>query len=301
MTHTLHYALHEVADYINWLYFFHAWGFPARYGSIAKVHGCKACRENWISTFSSEEQARAKEAIKLYDDAQELLNQCDEQFRVHAIVGIFPANSDNDNIVLTTDDNRERTIPLLRQQTENAEGTCLCLSDFIMPRGMGKSDQIGLFVATVDKSMEDQYPNDNYHHMLCQTLADRLAEATAEKAHEIVRKQLWGYAPDENFSVEELFCESYQGRRPAVGYPSLPDQSINFLLSDILNFPTVGISLTSNGAMIPHASTSGLMFAHPATRHFAVGKIGKDQLQDYATRRGITLDQAQQFLSSYII
>ena len=132
--------------------------------------------------------------------------------------------------------------------------------------------------------------------LLEQTLADRLAEASAERGHEIVRKDIWGYAPEENLTPREMFAEHYRGKRPAVGYPSLPDQSINFVLSSLLDFPSLGISLTENGAMIPHASTTGLMISHPQCRHFKVGTIGEDQLADYASRRGMTPDTIRKFI-----
>ena len=139
---------------------------------------------------------------------------------------------------------------------------------------------------------------DDYKRMLVQTLSDRLAEATAEKLHEDVRKKLWGYAPDENLSVKDLHNEKYQGIRPAVGYPSLPDQSVNFLLDELLDMKQIGISLTENGMMKPHASVCGLMFAHPASRYFSIGKIGEDQLADYAARRGMSIEETKKFLAA---
>ena len=144
--------------------------------------------------------------------------------------------------------------------------------------------------------METWGDGDDYHRLLAQTLADRLAEATAEMGHQEVRRRLWGYAPDEAFSPEELFQEKYQGRRPAVGYPSLPDQSLNFLLDRVLDFSSLDVSLTENGAMQPHASTSGLILAHPATRHFAVGPISEEQLLDYARRRGEDPEWLRRFM-----
>ena len=135
--------------------------------------------------------------------------------------------------------------------------------------------------------MEQLYAEDDYKRMLAQTLSDRLAEATAEKLHEDVRKKLWGYAPDENLSVKDLHNEKYQGIRPAVGYPSLPDQSINFLLDELLDMKQIGISLTENG-----------MFAHPASRYFSIGKIGEDQLADYAARRGMSIEETKKFLAA---
>jgi cobalamin-dependent methionine synthase I len=134
--------------------------------------------------------------------------------------------------------------------------------------------------------------------MLAQTLADRLAEATAENLHEEVRKHQWGYAPAESLSMKQLHNEEFQGIRPAVGYPSLPDQSVNFILDDLLDMKQIGIRLTENGMMMPHASVSGLMLAHPASRYFSVGKIDEEQLKDYASRRGMPMDEMRRFLGA---
>ena len=146
--------------------------------------------------------------------------------------------------------------------------------------------------------MEGLYEKDPYKHLLVQTLSDRLAEAATEKMHEYVRKEAWGYAKEENLTIPELLVEKYQGIRPAVGYPSLPDQSINFLLNELLDMRQIGISLTENGAMYPHASVCGLMFAHPASEYFSVGTIGEDQLLKYATRRGKSVEEMRKFLAA---
>ena len=148
--------------------------------------------------------------------------------------------------------------------------------------------------------METRYPDDAYKRMLVQTLADRLAEATAERLHEQVRKHIWGYAPDENLSIRQLHNEEFQGIRPAVGYPSLPDQSVNFLLDKLLDMTQIGIRLTENAMMQPHASVSGLMFAHPASRYFSVGRISEEQLRDYALRRGMPVEEMRRFLGENI-
>lgn len=316
MTYTFSFQIHEVAPYINWLYFFHAWGFPARLGSISKVHGCRACRQNWLSSLQDKkERARAQEAMQLYDDAQSMLNKLDGTYQTHARVRICEAYSEGEDIVLNIGDdgdcimqdppngvnnillnisNEDKSfrLPMLRQQQPGEDGLCWCLSDFVHP----EKDKIGVFVCSTDKAMEEQGGEDNYRHMLHQTLADRLAEATAEKVHENVRRVTWGYTPDENLTIEELFAERYQGKRPAVGYPSLPDQSINFLLDEVLDFSSIGVCLTENGAMMPHASTSGLMIAHPEARHFSVGTVGEDQLHDYARRRGMDVEEIRKFL-----
>lgn len=316
---TISFSFHEVAPYINWLYFFHAWGFPARLGSIAKVHGCDACRMNWLQAFSPDEQPKAREAMKLFDDAQCLIATLDSRYQCHARVAILPAYSENDDIVVLMEEETEKKkesfwskenvirIPLLRQQSPNEHGNCLCLSDFIKPFPQFTDEidaadfssaysKVGIFACSVDHEMEEQYAEDEYLHLLHQTLADRLAEATAERMHEMVRKTIWGYAPNEHLTLDQLFSEEYQGKRPAVGYPSLPDQSLNFVLDKIIDFRTIGISLTENGAMRPHASTSGLMLAHPATCHFNIGTIADDQIEEYAKRRGMTVDAIRKFL-----
>lgn len=294
MLKTLHFHIHEVAPYINWLYFFHTWGFPSRLASIARVHGCEACRINWLTGFAPEERLRAQQAMKLYDEAQELLRMSDQTFMTHARIGLFPCNSNEDNIQVTTSDGI-LSLPFLRQQHPGTDGFCLCLSDFIRPAEKGE-DTVGIFACSVDRELEEGEAGDDYRHLLHQTLADRLAEATAERTHEMVRKEIWGYAPDEHLTIDEMFNEQYQGKRPAVGYPSMPDQSTNFLLDKLLDFSTIGITLTESGAMRPHASTSGIMLSHPSCRHFSVGKIGEDQLRDYARRRGMKVEDMRRFL-----
>jgi cobalamin-dependent methionine synthase I len=287
MIYTRRYAIHEAASYINWLYFFHAWGFPSRYSSIATVHGCVACRQNWLQAFPEEERERAEQAMKLYDEAQQLLREWDEAgYCTVFSVRLMEANSDGEDIVLSETGQR---IPFLRQQNAQDGKPCYCLADFVRPVSFGKTDKIGVFASTVPSEI----PIKGLEESL---VADRLAEATAELGHLQTRREWWGYAPEEHLTVDDLFAEKYQGKRPAVGYPSLPDQSICFVLSDLLDFPALGITLTENGAMMPHASTCGFMFAHPATCHFSVGKVGEDQLQDYARRRGVEADYLRKFL-----
>lgn len=174
----------------------------------------------------------------------------------------------------------------------------LGLSDFVRPLSSGKADTVGVFAATVAGDTDSLYTDDPYQHLLVQTLADRLAEAATEKMHEYIRKNTWGYVPNETLSIAELLQEKFQGIRPAVGYPSLPDQSVNFLIDQLLDLEQIGITLTTNGAMHPHASVSGLMLAHPAARYFSVGHIDQEQLEDYARRRGMPIEQMRKFLSS---
>ena len=268
----LTYAIHDVTPYINWIYFFHAWGFQPK----------------------EDDRAKAAEAMQLLKEANRMLNQLDETYHVHAIFRLCKANADGDNLLL--DGTR---FPLLRQQIPHPDGSpFLCLSDFVRPLASGTPDTVGIFAASCDREVELLYEDDPYKRMLVQTLADRLAEAATEKMHEYVRKVAWGYAKDENLSIPELLKEKFQGIRPAVGYPSLPDQSVNFLLNELLHMQQIGITLTENGAMRPHATVCGLMLAHPAARYFAVGKIGNDQLEDYARRRGMPINEVRKFLAA---
>ena len=295
MLNTLHFQIHEIAPYINWLYFFHTWGFPARLASIARVHGCEACRQNWLMAFQPTERARAREAMRLYDEAQQLLKESDGRMTTHARVGIFPASSSGDDVILSLE-GCTATIPFLRQQHPGENGFCLCLSDFIRPQEKG-SDELGIWACSVDRELEEGEADNDYRHLLHQTLADRLAEATAERMHEIVRKEMWGFSPNERLTTDELFSEQYQGLRPAVGYPSIPDQSMTFLLEDLIGMSQIGITLTESGAMRPHASTCGFILSHPSSMHFSVGNIEEDQLADYAQRRGMSAEDMKRFVS----
>ncbi len=288
------YPIHDVSPYISWTYFFHAWGFQMRFAEIANIHGCDACRASWLAAFPEKDRAKAAEAMQLFKDANRMLNQLDEDYQIHTLYKLCDANSDGDNLII------EGTLfPLLRQQTPHPDNVpFLCLSDFIRPLSSGITDTIGLFASCCDGEIELLYENDPYKRLLVQTLADRLAEAATEKLHEYIRKEAWGYAKDENLTIPDLLVEKYQGIRPAVGYPSLPDQSINFILNDLLHMEQIGVTLTENGAMHPHSSVCGLIFAHPSSRYFAIGKIGDDQLEDYANRRGVPVEKIRKFLAA---
>lgn len=260
----LDYQINDVAPYINWDYFFYAWG----------MHG---------KPESEKEKLRA--------EADDTLAKLQGHYRTHAVFMLFDANSEGDDIVVG-----KRRIPLLRQQQQNAES--LCLADFVRPLSSGVTDRIGVFATSVDMGLETDFDHDAYQKMMVQLLADRLAEATAERMHEEVRKKYWGYAPNEQLTMQELHIEKFQGIRPAVGYPSLPDTSLNFVIDELIGLRQVGIRLTESGAMKPHASVSGLMLAHPQARYFAIGKIGNDQLEDYAHRRGLPVEVVRKFLSA---
>lgn len=290
----LTYTLAETAPYINWIYFFHAWGFQPRFATIADLHGCDSCRALWLARFPEADRAKAAEAMQLFKEAQRMLAQLEGKLRVQVLFRLCRANAEGDNLLLD-----DVTFPLLRQQTPHADDSpYLCLSDFVRPRSSGITDTVGVFASTVQREAEAACGDDPYRQLLVQTLADRLAEAATERMHLYVRRTAWGYAPDEDLPIADLLQEKFQGIRPAVGYPSLPDQSVNFLIDRLLDLSRIGIRLTENGAMHPHASVSGLMLAHPAARYFAVGRIGNDQLEDYARRRGLPVDEIRKFLAA---
>lgn len=279
--------LREIVPFIHWSFFFMAWKLNGKYDDIQTVCDCSSCKMGWLQKFPADERAKAEEALKLYKDAREMLQRFLEEkvLTINAMVGIFPARSADDDIVIESD-NRQIRIPVLRQQTPSGDGFCYALADFLKPEG----DYLGVFANTVlgveEFAAGFENEDDMYHSILVKTLSDRLAEATAEWLHYKVRKEIWGYAPDEPLNIGEMFKTHYQGIRPAVGYPSLPDQSVIFLLDKLIEFNKSGIQLTENGAMFPNASVSGLMFDHPKSRYFNIGKIDENQFLDYARRCG---------------
>lgn len=302
MIKTLHYNIQDLIPYINWAYFFHAWGFPPKFNTISSIHGCDACRASWLASFPQNEIQKASEAMQLFKDAYRMLANLNTDFQAHVRFGLFQAQSEEEDLIIYPKKGEEYRIALLRQQHRTDDGPYLCLADFVCPRRKQRMDTVGIFAGTVDPEIEYLYEEgiyaDDYKHLICQTLADRLAEAAVEKMHEEVRKTYWGYASEEHFTPAELFLEKFQGIRPAVGYPSLPDQSINFDLDHLLDFSEIGIRLTENGAMIPHGSVSGLMISHPSSHYFSIGKIGEDQLEDYARRRHRNKEELRKFLVS---
>ncbi len=266
------YNISELTPFINWLYFYHAWGLSGK------------PRED-------------KEKMK--QEALQMLASWEEKYHTHAIFRLFEVCSEGDDLIFFLSDKKLR-FPMLRQQHPSAPGEPnLCLADFIRPLSQGIRDQVGVFCTSVDGTIIDEYSHDDYLNMMAQTLSDRLAEATAEKLHEEVRRDraYWGYAPNENLTVEQQHREEYQGIRPAIGYPSLPDTSANFLIDQLIDMKQAGIRLTETGMMTPHASVSGFMFAHPKSHYFELGKIGDDQLRDYARRRGVPVELMRRFLA----
>lgn len=285
----LTYPVREIAPYINWIYFFHAWGMEPKFATVAELHQCPACRAGWVASFADEEQAKAREAATLYNEAQQLLRVWADKPMCQALYLIDEANSEGDDIIVGS----HTRIPLLRQQQAGKEGYTLCLSDFIRPATSGTKDRIGVFATTAHIPQGD-------NSLLASTLADRLAEATAERMHEEVRKHHWGYAKDERLTMRELHEERFQGIRPAVGYPSLPDQSVNFIIDNLLHLEQIGITLSANGAMSPSSSVSGLMIAHPKARYFGIGRISPEQLADYARRRGMSPEEMAKYLAGVV-
>ena len=277
--------------YIDWTPFFLTWELHGRYPEIF---------EN--AKFGSE-------ARQLFDDANELLDTIDREklLGLKGVAGIFPANSSGDDIVIYTDDNRSSVlmqVHSLRQQQEKPEGEPnLALADFIAPKESGIGDYIGGFAVTAGLGIEKTLnrftlEQDDYHRILTQALADRLAEAFAEMLHEKVRRELWGYAPAEILGGEELLNEKYRGIRPAPGYPACPDHTEKAELFTLLNAETAtGITLTETYAMSPAASVSGFYFAHPQAKYFILGKIGRDQVEDYAARKGMSVEETEKWLA----
>ena len=264
--YNLSYDISAIRPFINWLYFLHAWGLSGK---------------------------PQEEKDKMKAEAERMLDSLEGRYHTRALFSLFVANSDGDDIIVG-----DTRFPMLRQQhpSENG-GPNLSLADFIRPAASGIEDRLGVFATTVDSALEHDFLADDFQRMLAQTLADRLAEATTEVLHRDVRRRYWGYAPDEQLSVREMLREDFQGIRPAVGYPSLPDTSANFIIDRLLSLGQIGIRLTESGAMKPHASVSGLMFAHPKAHYFDLGKIGDDQLHDYARRRGLPVELVRRFLA----
>ncbi|MGN6639987.1 MAG: methionine synthase, partial [Mucilaginibacter sp.] len=284
------FPLEELVPYIDWTPFFHTWELR---GSYPKIFDDKTV---------------GIEAKKLFDDAKALLNKVvkEKLLKANGVIGFWPANSVGDDIELYTDESRKETlttIHTLRQQTEKTKGEpYYALSDFIAPKDSGIADYWGGFAVTAGIGCNElvahfEKDHDDYNSIMTKAIADRLAEAFAEKMHELVRREYWGYAKNESLSNEDLIKEEYQGIRPAPGYPACPDHTEKITLFKLLNAEeATGMHLTDSLAMTPAASVSGFYFAHPQSRYFGLGKISKDQVEDYAKRKGMPLDVAERWL-----
>ncbi|KXO08179.1 MULTISPECIES: methionine synthase [Marinobacter] len=284
------YDLNELVDYIDWTPFFISWDIAGKYPAIF------------------DDPKRGEAARTLFDDAQKLLKKMIEDKRITArgVIGFWPANRRGDDIVVYTDESRTEeltTLHHLRQQDEKAPGKpMMALSDFVAPEDSHVGDYVGGFAVTtgigVDElTKEFKDAHDDYSAIMVQALADRLAEAFAERMHERVRKEFWGYATDEQLANDDLIKERYQGIRPAPGYPACPDHTEKATLFKLLDATAnTSLQLTEHFAMYPTAAVSGWYFAHPESKYFAVGKIGVDQVEDYAERKGLSKAEAERWL-----
>lgn len=282
------FPLSELRDYIDWTPFFMTWELAGRYPKILT------------------DEVVGVEAQKLFNDANKMLDEviAKNLLQAKAVIAFWPSNAVGDDVELHTSANEKHTFHFLRQQSEKAEGqTYNCLADFVAPKETGVTDYMGGFAVTTGIGIEklvEQYEkdHDDYHSIMIKAIADRLAEAFAEKMHELVRREYWGYAKEEHLSTEELIKESYRGIRPAPGYPACPDHTEKRLLFDLLQAEkNAGITLTESFAMYPAASVSGFYFGHPESKYFGVGKINKDQIEEYAQRKGKDVAFIEKWLS----
>ncbi|CAH6873080.1 cobalamin-dependent methionine synthase [Vibrio chagasii] len=280
-------------NYIDWTPFFMTWSLVGKYPAIL------------------DHEEVGEEAKRLFKDANELLDRVEKEKLLEArgMCAMFPANSVGDDIEVYTDESRTEVLKVLhnlRQQTEKPKGFNYCLSDYIAPKESGKADWIGGFAVTGgigERELADEYKanGDDYNAIMIQAVADRLAEAFAEYLHQEVRKDIWGYAPDEDLSNDDLIREKYQGIRPAPGYPACPEHTEKGTLWELMDVEkTIDMSLTSSYAMWPGASVSGMYFSHPDSRYFAIAQIQQDQVDSYADRKGWNMLEAEKWLGPNI-
>jgi 5-methyltetrahydrofolate--homocysteine methyltransferase len=295
-------SIETLAPYIDWRFFFKAWKITGNYPGIETIHECPSCEQAWINRFSTDEREKARETLKLFRDATRLLNRLAlKEVKAKAILSFFETNATDEGDAIVIHHNGEKTVlPILRQQAVKPDGHNLSLADYLLPESQERPDYIGAFATSVEgaETIAKEYAaqGDDYSALLIQSISDRLAEAAAEWLHRQVRMHYWGYAPDEIENIDELLKAHYQGIRPAIGYPSLPDLSLIFDLDKLLNLKRIGISLTENGAMRPNASVCGLYFAHPQAAYFMVGKIDDEQRKTYASQRKITVEETLKWL-----
>jgi 5-methyltetrahydrofolate--homocysteine methyltransferase len=285
------YPLEEIARYIDWTPFFQTWMLYGRYPAIF------------------EDEKVGVEARKLFADAQQMLQQIilGKKLEAHAVFGLYPAQAVGDDVVLFSDKEATHdltTLHFLRQQNKKAKGLPnFCLADFIAPREINRIDYVGMFAVTAGVGLErlvDYYKkrSDDYSEIMAKALADRLAEAFAELLHEKVRQEYWGYSTPEKLSTEELIAEKYDGIRPAPGYPACPDHTEKKTIFELLQAEKqVGIQLTESYAMYPAAAVSGYYFAHEKSVYYGLGKIEKDQVEDYARRKKMTVEEVEKWLA----
>lgn len=283
-------SIETLRNYIDWTPFFMTWSLAGKYPRIM------------------EDEVVGEEAQRLFADANAMLDKLSQQslLKPRGVVGIFPANRVGDDIHLYSDERRDEILCVshhLRQQTEKTDFANYCLADFVAPKSSGKADYLGAFAVTgglEEDALAEAYDrqHDDYNKIMVKALADRLAEAFAEYLHERVRKVIWGFAPNENLSNEELIRENYQGIRPAPGYPACPEHTEKAAIWRLLAVEEqTGMKLTESFAMWPGASVSGWYFSHPDSRYFAVAQIQRDQVEDYAARKGMSLTEVERWLA----
>ncbi len=285
------YPLDEIASFIDWTPFFRAWELAGAFPRIL------------------EDETVGEAARALYDDARKMLARIldDKLLEARAAVGFFPANAVGDDVEIYTDETRatpRATVHFLRQQAEKSGSRPhFCLADYIAPKDSGVADFIGGFALTAGIGLdalvaEHEAKKDDYGAIMAKALADRLAEAFAERLHQLVRTELWGYAPGEALDNRGLIREEYRGIRPAPGYPACPDHTEKATLFELIEGEArAGVMLTESFAMLPAAAVSGFYFAHPEARYFGIGKIGRDQVEDYALRKGWDVATTERWLA----
>ena len=304
------YPLAELLPFIDWTFFFHAWRLTGSYEGIEGVVDA-ASEEEWLKRFGSEDaKARAREAVKLWRDAQAMLQriQKDKMLKARGVFALYPANSVGDDIEVYHPERPTEhlfTFHHIREQQEKpGKEHYYCLSDFVAPKESGKQDYIGGFAVSAGEGIEPwiaqfEADDDDYSAILLKALADRLAEAFAELLHFRVRKEFWAYAPDEAFDHHNLIRERYRGIRPALGYPACPDHSEKATLFKWLQAEEkAGISLTEHFSMYPNAAVSGIYLAHPEAIYFGVGNIQRDQVEDLARRKGVSAQEVEKWMPS---
>ena len=302
------YPIAEIRKFIDWTFFYQAWNLTGNYDGIEEVDTPEQETE-WLAKYKTDNtKAKAKEALKLWKDSQAMLDKIENEKMLtpKAVFGLYPANSQGDDIIVYTDENRTeeklRLHQMREQQDKPGKEVFHSLADFVAPVSSGVKDYIGGFAVTAGigiekwiKTYEDDH--DDFSAILLKALADRLAEAFAELLHFRVRKEFWGYVPEEEFNTENFIRERYRGIRPALGYPACPDHSEKRLLFNLMNVEeNVGITLTEHFSMYPNASVSGLYFAHPKAMYFGIGKVGKDQVEDLAERKGISVKEMEKWI-----
>lgn len=286
-------SIETLRHYIDWTPFFMTWSLAGKYPRIL------------------EDDVVGEEAQRLFADANAMLDRLSAEGSLtpRGVVGLFPANRVGDDIEIYQDESRSQVIAVshhLRQQTEKVGFANYCLADFVAPKASGKADYLGAFAVTgglEEDALADAWDrqHDDYNKIMVKALADRLAEAFAEYLHERVRKVIWGYAANENLSNEELIRENYQGIRPAPGYPACPEHTEKATIWQLLDVERhTGMKLTESFAMWPGASVSGWYFSHPDSRYFAVAQLQRDQIEDYAARKGMTVSEVERWLAPHL-